>query len=229
MERLYIHNAFEKDKFGRNFHEVLEKMPEVQHNDGLLEVDLDSGARNGASAHSTDNDSSFVPTSIQDRLWFPHISLQDNEALGDGDYLSPEMQFGIQFHLLISRLNHESDIHSTVDAGIRAGDISMEFKDSLMEKLNEVFQQQAYKALFEQAISVLSEQEFIVNKEKSVRLDRVILKADSTIIIDYKTGLPKAKDEKQVQEYAFVLSEMNYPNVEGYLFYVGENTLKRVI
>ncbi|NVK66254.1 MAG: PD-(D/E)XK nuclease family protein, partial [Flavobacteriales bacterium] len=67
-----------------------------------------------------------------------------------------------------------------------------------------------------------------VNKDKTLRPDRVILKDNSTVIIDYKTGIPSAKDEKQVSEYAAVLQEMGYPNVEAHLFYTFSNELRRV-
>lgn len=230
MERLYIHNAYDKTKFGKLFHEILEKMPEAKSTDGVLEVDLNSGSRKMKSDSSQEEiDTSFIPESIQDRLWFPHISLQDNEALGDGDYLSPEMQFGIQFHLLISRIEQKKDIEGEVEIGIKSGDVSAEFKGRLIEKLKALFDQADYRALFEGSVSVLTEQDLITGAEKTLRPDRIILKEDSTIIIDYKTGIPNAKDERQVKEYSLVLDEMNYPNVEGYLFYVGEGELKRVV
>jgi ATP-dependent exoDNAse (exonuclease V) beta subunit len=229
MERLYIHNAFDKAKFGKKFHEVLEKMTDVTVNDGTLEVDLNSGPRSiSKSAAHEETDSSFVPESIQDRLWFPHISLQDNEALGDRDYLSTEMQFGIQFHLLISRIERREDIASLTNIGIKAGDVSVDNRTELVEKLTAIFDQEEYRTLFDDAISVLTEQEFIVNATKTLRPDRVILKKDSTVIVDYKTGIPNAKDEKQVQEYGLVLNAMNYPQVEGYLFYTSLNELRRV-
>lgn len=230
MERLYVHNAFDKGKFGRYFHDVLEQMPDVSSVEGTLEVDLNSGPRLEAKSNDKQaRDSSFVPVSIQDRLWFPHISLQDNEALGDGDYLTPEIQFGLQFHLLISRIEQQEEIGSEVDAGIKSGEISAEFKGALIEKLSELFEQKDYRHLFENALMVLTEQDFIVNKDKIVRPDRVILKENSTVIVDYKTGIPNAKDEKQVKEYAFVLNEMQYPNVEGYLFYAGARDLRKVV
>lgn len=230
MERLYVHNSFDGRKFGRYFHMVLEKMPEVTSSDGTLEVDLNSGSRN-ALKHinkETEVNNTFVPQSIYDRLWFPHISLQDNEALGDGDYLSPERQFGVQFHLLISRIDRIEDIESEVEIGIKSGEVSIENKGRLIEKLHSILALNDYRALFEHQIGVLSEQEFIASKDRTLRPDRVILKEDSTVIVDYKTGIPTAKDEKQVKEYASVLTAMNYPKVAGYLFYVGLDELRRI-
>ncbi len=43
--------------------------------------------------------------------------------------------------------------------------------------------------------------------------------AKRTVIIDYKTGEKKGQDRKQVEEYASVLSQMGYPNIEAYLLY----------
>lgn len=229
-ERLYIHNAFEsKRNFGSYFHSVLTEMQDISESEGVIEVSLTSGPRLEVSRGQGDGQqSSFVPSSIHDRLWFPHISLQDNEALGDGDYLSPEMQFGIQFHALISRVERKEQIDNELETGIRSGEISIENRDQLKEKLGAIFDQAAYCSLFENNSSVLTEQAFIVNKDKTLRPDRVILKDNSTVIIDYKTGIPSAKDEKQVSEYAAVLQEMGYPNVEAHLFYTFSNELRRV-
>jgi len=228
-ERLYIHNAFEtKKNFGAYFHSVLTKMPDISENDGVIEVTLNSGPRPQENIGKGEDQTTFVPTSIHDRLWFPHISLQDNEALGDGDYLSPEMQYGIQFHTLISRIEQKEEIDGELNTGIRSGDISIENKDRLKEKLHAIFDQEAYCSLFENNLAILSEQAFIVNKEKTLRPDRVILKEKKTVILDYKTGIPSAKDEKQVTEYAAILSEMGYPSIEAYLFYTFSNELRRV-
>ncbi len=239
MERLYIHNAFDKSKFGRYFHGVLEKMPAAKFSEGSIEVDLNSGPRN-AKKHDEKHAgaSTFVPVSIQDRLWFPHISLQDRETLGDGDYLSEERQFGRQFHLLISRIEIMQALATKaswiaastkeLDNGIRLGEVSIGNREELLLKLTKIYDHVDYRALFANTCSILTEQAFIANKEDNLKPDLIILKENATVIVDYKTGLPSAKDEKQVMEYASVLSEMNYPNVEGYLFYVGEGTLSRV-
>ncbi len=226
IERLYIHNAYEKGKFGQIFHAVLQKMNLSTEQDGVVEVDMNDGAR---SPHAQEEETQvMVPAAIQDRLWFPHISLQDQEELGAKDYLSEAKQFGIQFHDLISRIERPEEIASKVEIGIKSGEISAENREELLMKLQAIFEQEEYRALFDDQISVLSEQEFIVGAEKNVRPDRIILKENSTVIVDYKTGIPAAKDTKQVQEYQAVLSAMNYPNVEGYLFYTSLNQLRRV-
>lgn len=229
MERLYVHNAFDKSKFGKHYHTVLGKMSDAVHSDGTIHVDLNRAPREKKTTKEKQSATSImVPQSIEDRLWFPNISLQDHKELGDHDHLSKERQFGNQFHLLISQIEKKSEIDKHVDAGIKSGEVSITNRTELIAKLNAIFDQADYRALFEDQVSLLTEQEFIVNTEKTLRPDRIILKENSTVIIDYKTGVPKEKDVKQVKEYALVLSEMKYPNVEGYLFYVGEGALSKV-
>lgn len=60
------------------------------------------------------------------------------------------------------------------------------------------------------------------------RPDRVIWKEDKTIVIDFKFGKPKEEYHDQVRGYMNLLSEMGYPNVRGYLWYVYPNKVEEV-
>ena len=60
------------------------------------------------------------------------------------------------------------------------------------------------------------------------RLDRVMLKRDSAVVIDYKTGFPTKTDKNQVYEYIQLLREMGYEHVDGYLLIIEKNELLKV-
>jgi hypothetical protein len=49
-----------------------------------------------------------------------------------------------------------------------------------------------------------------------------------TLIIDYKFGEPNHAHEKQMQTYISLLQEMQYPQVEGYIWYVEEAVIKKM-
>jgi CRISPR/Cas system-associated exonuclease Cas4 (RecB family) len=51
----------------------------------------------------------------------------------------------------------------------------------------------------------------------------------NTVIIDYKTGVKKDQDRKQVEGYAGLLTQMGYPNVQGYLLYLEELEVVEVL
>ena len=52
------------------------------------------------------------------------------------------------------------------------------------------------------------------------RPDRVITDGQCTLVIDYKTGVPRPTHTEQVRTYMDLLTRMGYPGVEGYLWYV---------
>ncbi len=227
VERLYVMNYFDPKKFGQHFHHVLEQIEGVQATEDTLEFLQSDGNRSIAKATHAPS-SLFTPKNIQDRLWFPHISLQDNELLNHEDFLSEQMQFGIQFHLLVSRITTVSDITNEIDKAIQQGEVSEENKTALTAKIQDLLFRPDYQALFSNHERVVNEQTIIGVGGSIHRPDKLIFKSNETIIIDYKTGLPNKKDEKQVSEYCAILSAMGYPNVTGYLFYAAIDALRIV-
>ncbi len=226
VERLYIRNHFDKSTFGALFHNVLEETGLATESDGVLQLTLSDGLR--TAPETKEHPKTFSPEDISDRLWFPHIAFQDTEKLFDQAFLSDEMQFGIEFHLLMSRINSKAAIEEVLQNGIDSGQISTKNSKELSKRLHDLFDLPAYQQLFEGVESVLSEQEILMDATTTVRLDKLLLKANETILIDYKTGLPSPKDTKQVLHYSKILHQMGYPNVRCYLLYSSINELVAV-
>lgn len=225
IERLYISNYFDKVSFGTLFHETLEANPNAKIIDDTLTLILDDGDRSPQEKEPIESEL-FTPNNVSDRLWFPDISLQDNETLMETDYLSDEMQFGIQFHYLASIIEDKNEIKSQITIAIQEGEVSQFNFEELNSKLNALFDNKEYELLFQGKTKILNEQAIIVNETTTLRPDKIIIKKDETIIIDYKTGLPSQKDAKQVNEYRLTLEAMGYPNVRSYLFYTTLNELR---
>ena len=97
IERLYVGNYYEKKNFGELFHNAID----APEKDGTKIIDTNDGPRN-ADASKSKKVALFHPENIKNRLWFPDIALQDREEMVASNYLSEEMQFGVQFHLLVS-------------------------------------------------------------------------------------------------------------------------------
>lgn len=226
VERLYVRNSFDKNKFGRYFHHALESLEDSVSTEDGCTLDIHQGDRLKKEKESSRP--SFAPVDVHDRLWFPHLSLQDKDELNAPDFLNEQMQFGLQFHLMISRISSADMIHSEIVRGIQSGEVSAEFKERLTEKLSELLGLPEYQQLFENASDILSEQTFIVGKDRTLRPDKIILKDDETIILDFKTGLPADKDLKQVRQYRSVMQEMGYPNIRCFLFYTALNELREL-
>ena len=65
-------------------------------------------------------------------------------------------------------------------------------------------------------------------KREARRPDRVMIKGNEAVVVDYKFGRENEKYEEQVRQYMELLAEMCYSNVTGYLWYVYKNVIKPV-
>ena len=66
------------------------------------------------------------------------------------------------------------------------------------------------------------------NGLKQRRPDRVMLRGNEMVVVDFKFGKSKQSHRRQVQTYIDLLTRMNYQNITGYLWYVDENQIERV-
>ena len=138
------------------------------------------------------------------------------------------MQFGLQFHLLMSRIDKRTSIDKELESAINVGEVSKSNEAALKDKLDALFNREDYLSLFDGDHSILSEQAIILGGNELIRPDKVIVKKNETIVLDYKTGLPSKKDEKQINEYKSALESMGYPKVSSYLFYTALDELRLV-
>lgn len=60
------------------------------------------------------------------------------------------------------------------------------------------------------------------------RPDRVMIKNDKVVVVDFKFGKKRDAYQDQVREYMNLLSEMGYTHIEGYLWYVFMNEIEEV-
>lgn len=226
IERLYVSNVYTKNTIGERFYNALSAMNHPDVTD-VNEIRIGNDTRI-VEKETRNKDSFFIPAHSANNLWFPDIALQDREELVDEKVLSEERLFGTQFHLAISRIDNPTQIKEVIDSLVLQGEVEAAFSQELIKNLGKLFGSTEYVQLFENATKVLNEQDFIVSKNEQVRPDKIILKENETIVVDYKTGIPNKKDIKQVKLYKKVMEEVGYSNVKGYLFYTSVNRLELV-
>ena len=83
------------------------------------------------------------------------------------------------------------------------------------------------KEWFADDVDVKNETEILMIDGKVMRPDRVLIKDNNAVIIDYKTGNEKEEHKKQVDNYAEVLKQMKYGNIEKYLLYINEADIQK--
>jgi ATP-dependent exoDNAse (exonuclease V) beta subunit (contains helicase and exonuclease domains) len=132
-----------------------------------------------------------------------------------------ERLYGNMMHDILSSIRSANDIGKAVDEYVRKGEIKDEDKHEIVSTISSFISDPNVSQWFGDDINILNEREILFGDGNFIRPDRIILKVDSAIIIDYKFGMTERKSYiKQVRRYMSEISKMGYSNVEGYLWYI---------
>lgn len=229
-ERLYVMNRLENRKasdayFGRLIHDFLNDGTFDNHLTSTTQEDGETtglmyqlGERVKNEFKEEEQSPEFEPSEIPEGLWFPEIFLKEtlpNQEEG----VSEQIRYGNQLHHLLSEYSQSESVEKIVDRFLKKGWVEKQFETRLKENLTEITTDTNFQSLHENALRIMNEQTFIVSEEEILRPDKIIVKENETIIIDFKTGLPKKRDIQQVKNYCFVLQEAGYNNIKGLVLY----------
>jgi len=112
-----------------------------------------------------------------------------------------------------------------IEKMVGKGLISASESPVLNKYLEQIFSIYEVKNLFASGYEVKSECSILQPDGKIIRPDRVFVKNNKAIVVDYKTGKQKDEHIKQVNNYASSLEKMGYKDIEKYLLYVEEPNL----
>jgi ATP-dependent exoDNAse (exonuclease V) beta subunit len=147
------------------------------------------------------------------------------------------INYGILLHRALSRIQYKNEVEEVLKKMNFEGVIMEDEVILLREKIGGMMNHPVIGHWFGKEWKVQTEAPVIIPGGRSGRLDRVIFKEvqqkgqsrKKAVIVDYKTGAKKAEDRKQVEEYARVLSQMGYVDVEAYLLYLEDLEIVLVV
>ncbi len=129
------------------------------------------------------------------------------------------INYGIMLHSMLSRVKYATDVISALDDLHVRNELTREELGIVTEELEKMMRHPIIGKWFGKEWEVKTEAEILLPGGRQSRVDRILIGAKKTMIIDYKTGKKKSQDRKQVEEYAAVLSQMGYSNIEAHLLY----------
>ncbi|WNJ18570.1 UvrD-helicase domain-containing protein [Pontibacter sp. G13] len=136
---------------------------------------------------------------------------------------------GELIHEVLAHVEVLADIPAAADKMILQGKLSQDEREALLEDLRQtVTRLPQLKDWFSGNWKVKSEADIIHASGKLLRPDRVMMRAQHAVVLDYKTGMANSKHAGQVQQYMEALTEMGFTTVEGYLYYVESGDLVQV-
>jgi len=219
VERLYIHNEYGTSGFSYHLHQIVSSLYKNVQSDNTFII----GNKTAKKTAKKKDNIFYVPQSSSDNLWFPDIALHEADTLIGQNELTEEIRYGNQLHALIAQATHtEQDFQYL----IQTGQVELAFLTRLRIDIHALYSDSYYQQLMKNCIDIKHEQAIIMSKTKQIRPDTILFKKDTTIILEYKTGIRQSEHKKQLAQYCRCLQEMNFPNVIGFLIYIWSGNIE---
>jgi ATP-dependent helicase/nuclease subunit A len=139
-----------------------------------------------------------------------------------------KLNYGRLMHDLFSLITTFEDVHDAIAGMVLEGKISEIQSHDLEKKIFEAISSPAVKEWFETGNVIIKETDILLPTGSTKRPDRIILKNERAIIVDFKFGIEKPGYIKQVNNYKKLMGEMGHNNVEGFIWYVDINKIVSV-
>ena len=140
--------------------------------------------------------------------------------------------YGELMHLVLSEVERREDLETALRNTLELRGLIATSKqyDKIKGILERALANPKAKNWFNGTYKLFNERSILVagREESSRRPDRVMIKGDTAIVIDYKFAHEDNEHSKQVKDYMELLREIGYRNVSGYLWYVYKNEIKQL-
>ena len=153
-------------------------------------------------------------------------------GIDEAESASRFMNRGSILHTLFASIRTKEDIEPAINSlmaeGVVGGVIS---EQEIRHEVNRAFSHPDIQPWYDGTWKLFNECEIIWMTDNGLlqrRPDRVMLRGNEMVVVDFKFGKPKQSHRRQVQTYIDLLTRMNYQNITGYLWYVDENQIERV-
>lgn len=179
--------------------------------------------------------SAFLPTSLAQYASFDWRKKLVIKREGSEFFLPStttaraSINHGILLHRLLSHIHHQQDVPAALRQLQAQNTITQQERDVVEAQLLRMMEHPVVSGWFAREWTVLTEVPALIPGGKQSRLDRVMLGKKKTLVVDFKTGIKRQEDRAQVENYAGLLSQMGYPNVEGYLLYLDDLDVVEII
>ena len=134
--------------------------------------------------------------------------------------LEESVRLGNAAHDLMAHVRHASDVDAAVQRLAADGEMDAALQERLKAIARAVVSHADTERFFREGCDVKTECD-LCDDEGVCRPDRVVLTADETWVVDFKTGRDLGEEhDRQVRRYCRAMETMGYPRVSGWLIYL---------
>lgn len=140
---------------------------------------------------------------------------------------------GQLLHTLFASIDTKEDLTAAIERLLFEGVIeSAEKAQEIYDIAEKALNLDEVKDWYSGEWTLYNECSIIYNDEQGKmqtrRPDRVMMKKNEVVVVDFKFGKKKPEYSNQVREYMSLLSEMGYADIKGYIWYVYSGELENV-
>lgn len=177
----------------------------------------------------------FIPIPVKMVSYRARLNFrQSNEATEMLDGGDGQRALGVLYHSILAEIHDSDKIETVLRRGQMQGRLTEEQRDELEVMLHQITDNGLINSWFDPQNHIFAECE-ILNPDshedngRTKRPDRIVMRENKIMVIDYKFGDEHGSYRKQVQEYMMLLKRM-YPGYEvnGYLWYVKKEKVEYV-
>lgn len=231
---------------------LLDTLPEVaQQGIGQCEVkdqtftyELGKPMASKAKQHSTEkslNRLKAQPNPLPAKMTSQRTTIEFRQSNQSADFIANVKEKdswkrfinrGNLLHNLFSHIQTTNDTEHAITKLLFEGIISsQEEENEIRELVNKALQNEQVKHWYDGSWKLFNEQDIIWKDQQGKlhtrRPDRVMMRNNEIIVVDFKFGQPRKSHHKQVADYIRLLRKMGYndQHITGHLWYVDNNEI----
>ncbi len=131
-------------------------------------------------------------------------------------------------HEILASINTAADVDDALQVHLDKGALAYDEYVNLKKKLLEALNSEKVREWFSEDVRIRKEKDILVPGGEVKRPDRIIIRDDRVIIVDFKFGKEMPGHPKQIGVYRQLLTDMGYQKVEAYLWYVDQSRVVAV-
>jgi ATP-dependent exoDNAse (exonuclease V) beta subunit len=139
-----------------------------------------------------------------------------------------KINYGNLVHEVFEKIETEKDISRVMKSMEFEGKISSYDAKNLYEGILKMMKDERVRSWFSGEWEVLNERDILRGDSSRHRPDRVMIKGDTAVVVDYKTGEESEKYRYQVEKYMNDLKKMGYSKISGFILYINDNNLVEI-
>ena len=157
-----------------------------------------------------------------------HLKYRSDSNLLSGKEFTPQ-EFGNLLHEILSKISYLDEIRTVTDIYRMHGILDEDDVPGIVSIIEGTFEQTELKDVFnDKSYRIYNERDFISETGEVYRPDRMMIRNNDLVLIDYKTGQKSDSHKLQLHTYIDCLKKIGNFNISAFIVYFSSMEIEKV-